>query len=115
MTTPTHSHKAWTDKGGHVTAGDEWFLEHLHRQAKGFENYGLQLIPWCRIDHIDQHVAGFAVRQAASNFHMVGKMLFLAQHQCAGSTTGNHQHPAQRQLGGVIRLTKGTGFASKPR
>ena len=25
MTTPTNSHKAWTDKGGHVTASSRHF------------------------------------------------------------------------------------------
>ena len=32
MTTPTHSHKAWTDKGGHVTlSSSQWLGGNLRR------------------------------------------------------------------------------------
>jgi hypothetical protein len=34
MTTPTHSHKAWTDKGGHVRANKETDADRLIEQLQ---------------------------------------------------------------------------------
>ena len=55
MTTPTNSHKAWTDKGGHVTSSDFIFKgqrpgTHLTRQAIAFS-----MRKWGKLADLELH------------------------------------------------------------
>ena len=101
MTTPTNSHKAWTDKGGHVTSSDFVFKgqrpgTHLTRQAIAFS-----MRKWGKLADLELHPHRLRHSHAT---HAVrrGVDVFTLQ-----STLGH----ASSATTGHFRSTRGNGAA----